>query len=71
MASELNDMLSNLNWRINWLHSQWGDGVPGKEDTYTPVNEPSANTTVKVIRNGQLLILRNGSTYTVMGIKIE
>ena len=71
MASELNDMLAILNWRINWLHSQWGDGTPGKEDTFTPVDEPSANMTSKIMRNGQLLIQRNGSTYTVMGIKIE
>ena len=52
----------------------WKEFYNVKEDIYSSVNNNSTDddTTIrKVIRDGQVLILRGGHTYTVTGIKVE
>lgn len=75
MTTKKNNFLNNYNWRINWLYSKWGEGL--KPADYTPTEmqsvcdslSVSSNSAeiVKVIRNGQLFILRNGRLYTIHG----
>lgn len=65
-------------WRINWLHSQWGEGIP-PEQALDEVNiDPNADSgtnadgkspmTNKILLNGHLLILRDGKYYTPTGL---
>lgn len=71
MAGRKTDFLSRYNWRIEWLYSQWGEGI--RPATYDC--EPTANdkrpTTNKILRNGQLLIIRDGVTYDILGRPIN
>ena len=61
--------LRRYDWRTNWLYEQWGEGIrPVSWDIeQTPVAAPQ---TQKIFRNGQILILRNGETYTLTGHKL-
>lgn len=73
MTNKKNNFLSNYNWRINWLYSQWGEGT--KPDDYTP---PTTNldkileapTVQKVFRNGQVLIIRGEKVYDITGREV-
>ena len=59
-------------WRINWLHDVWGEGIrPATWGTETVYGEEPQTKSRKVLRNGQLVIENNGSTYTVLGQKIQ
>ena len=70
MPARTADFLNNYNWRINWLYSQWGEGI--KPDTYDveQTKDPS-QATYKILRNGRVLILRNGRTFDVTGRLVE
>ena len=73
MTSKKNNFLSNYNWRINWLYSQWGEGV--KPDDYTPPTTDfdrilGAPTVQKVFRNGQVLIIRGEKVYDITGREV-
>lgn len=71
MSGRLSDFLSRYDWRIQWLYSQWGEGIRpqawGFENTY----EETPSRGQKILRNGQLLIERNGVFYDVLGRCIE
>lgn len=57
-------------WRISWLYSQWGEGImPATWDIQQPAL-PNENTH-KILRNGQLYILRSGRTYSLQGQLVE
>jgi len=59
-------------WRINWLYSQWGEGIrPSMEDIEQTTISTHSSEAKKYIRNGQLVIERNGKVYTVSGQLIE
>ena len=59
-------------WRINWLYSQWGEGIrPSTEDIENPAGTSSDMHSRKILRNGQILILRNGRTYSLDGRLVE
>lgn len=73
MTSKKNNFLSNYNWRINWLYSQWGEGV--KPDDYTPPTTDfdkilGTQTVQKVFRNGQVLIIRGEKVYDITGREV-
>ena len=73
MTSKKNNFLSNYNWRINWLYSQWGEGE--KPDDYTPPTTDldkilEAPTVQKVFRNGQVLIIRGEKVYDITGREV-
>ena len=61
-------------WRIQWLYSQWGEGIEpitwDIEETPFPSGEGRGEAT-KRLRDGQLLIERNGQTYNAQGIRIK
>lgn len=70
MVGRKQEFLSRMNWRLNWLYSQWGEGYE------TPVPEvlsSDAADSKAVIRlvNGQLLIHRNGKQYTLTGVPVN
>ena len=59
-------------WRINWLHNVWGEGIrPATWDTETVQSDQPETKSRKVLRNGQMVIENNGSTYTILGQKIQ
>ena len=70
MSGKLSDFLGNYDWRINWLYSQWGEGI--KPATWGVENTPvDAVQSEKILKDGQLLIRRNGRLYTISGQLIE
>lgn len=68
MAGRKQEFLSRLNWRMNWLYSQWGDGQAS--DLSTTATDQQPNTTIRLV-NGQLIIERDGKGYTITGQPIE
>lgn len=74
MTNQKNTFLNNYNWRINWLYSQWGEGI--KPDNYQP---PTANRLlpavetkpVKVFDGQQIIILQEGHSYDLLGRPIR
>ena len=70
MSGKLSDFLGNYDWRINWLYSKWGEGI--KPATWGVENTPvDAVQSEKILKDGQLLIRRNGRLYTISGQLIE
>lgn len=70
MTAKRNEFINKFNWRTNWLYQQWGEGVKpiglGLESI-----QNAADNSQKILRNGQLIILRNGRTYTIQGQLIQ
>jgi hypothetical protein len=59
-----------MNWRIDWLYSQWGEG----NTPFSDVQQPSSNQPVKTairFSDGQLLIERNGQYFTITGVPVN
>jgi len=55
-------------WRIGWLYNQWGEGIkPVTEDVEEVVSRQPSDVSRKVLRNGQLYILRGDKLYTITG----
>ena len=66
-----NNFFDRFDKRINWLYSQWGEGIkPLTWDLETTQKEqPSRGR--KVLRNGRLFIERNGHLFTATGAMIR
>lgn len=66
MSKGAKDILDRYDWRVDMLSRLWGNG---KEDepTEAVVNSMERTAATKVIRNGQLYIIRGGMEYTVLG----
>lgn len=76
MSDRKRDFLSRLNWRIDWLYSQWGEGDsrPIGDALETTAPDPSQHTASKPrlrIVDGNLIIERDTRRYTVTGQCIE
>jgi len=70
MTARCNEFLKRFDWRIQWLYSQWGEGImPTQTDWKSVTGSPLSPE--KILRNGQLLILRDGKTYTVTGAEVR
>ena len=71
MSGRKKEFLNLLNWRIDWLCSQWGEGdsTPITDDVPTVLSEP-APATIRLV-DGQLLIQRDGHTFTITGQPVE
>lgn len=61
-------------WRIQWLYSQWGEGIQPNpqaiEQTPFPSGEGRGEAT-KLLRNGRIFILRDGHTYDLLGVPVQ
>lgn len=72
MTQKERDMWNNIEWRVEWLHQQWGDGTPCTLEDLARRSEPESNERVLIrLSNGQLVILRDGHQYTLTGLLIE
>lgn len=64
----VDDILNKHSWRVDMLTREWG---AGKEDPVTPetvVNlQTSAGKVTKVLRGGQIVIIRGEQEYNVLG----
>lgn len=71
MAQKHAEYLGYLDWRMNWLYSVWGEGVPDPEpqtgwQETNPITTPS-----KVLIGGKLFIQVNGKNYTIDGRQVN
>lgn len=66
MNNRARNILKSYNWRVEMLSKLWGEG---KEDdpTEAVANVTERATATKVIRNGQMYIIRDGVEYSVIG----
>lgn len=69
MTGKLNYFLEKYDWRVGWLYAQWGEGIE-------PIQEGLESGKWKVesrkeLRNGKIVILRNGKAYTLQGQHIQ
>ena len=74
MNSRKQEFLSRMNWRMNWLYSQWGEGSEPPSTDVEPAFSDQSSPTHRsriVFSNGQLLIERNGQRYTLTGVRVE
>ena len=72
MSGRKKEFLNLLNWRIDWLYSKkWGEGdsTPITDDVPTVLSEP-APAAIRLV-DGQLLIQRDGQTFTITGQPVE
>ena len=58
-------------WRIQWLCSQWGEGIKPATWDVEIISEQPSTISKKIIRNGQLFIERGGRLYTIQGLLVE
>ena len=64
MTSRTSDFLWRYDWRIQWLYGQWGEGIqPTAED----VEIVESGGSRKILRDGHVLIERNGVVYDPLG----
>lgn len=70
MNTSARTFLSNLTWRVEWLRSQWGNGLTTLEPTN--VSDPR-NRAIKIYDPNlqQLVIIRDGIRYSITGVRIE
>ena len=54
-------------WRIEWLYSQWGEGIRPPTYGIDPATDSFYPDTRKFIKDGRVLIERNGHTYDMLG----
>ena len=72
MSDRKKEFLNRMNWRINWLYSQWGEGNDTPISDAVETVEPDTQSATHItIHNGTLLIERNGHRYTVTGQLVE
>ena len=67
MEGKYTQMMGNLTWRVNYLRSAWGDGIQAIPN----LEESNTNTAVKMFRNGQMVILRDGVMYSLTGVRLD
>ena len=72
MSSRLSSFLWYYDWRINWLYSQWGEGIkPATWDIELLSGEEQPIKSQKILKDGQILILRNGAMYSITGVRVR
>lgn len=74
MTSRTSDFLGRYDWRIQWLYGQWGEGIqPTTEDVEIVESggvrdeRSSQVESRKILRDGHVLIERNGVVYDLLG----
>ena len=67
MNAKRSEFVSKFNGRVNWLYSQWGEGVQPPVNGLENERGALSVESKKIIRNGQLFIQRNNRIYTLQG----
>ena len=70
MAGRKQEFLSRMNWRLNWLYSQWGEGYETPVPEVRPSDAADSRAVIRLV-NGQLLIQRDGKQYTLTGVPVN
>ena len=70
MTEKTNSILEQYDWRIQWLYSKLGEGKQ-PSTTGAPQISTSEETTKKMMRDGQVVIIRNGVEYNMLGGRMK
>lgn len=70
MTEKTNSILEQYDWRIQWLYSKLGEGTKPPTTGDIQISTPE-ETTKKIMRDGQVVIIRNGVEYNMLGGRIK
>lgn len=70
MTEKTNSILEQYDWRIQWLYSKLGEGTKPPTTGDIQIGAPD-ETAKKIIRDGQVLIIRNGVKYDLLGKRVK
>lgn len=70
MTAKTNSILEQYDWRIQWLYSKLGEGTKPPTTGNIQIGAPD-ETAKKIIRDGQVLIIRNGVEYDLLGKRVK
>ena len=70
MTEKTNSILEQYDWRIQWLYSKLGEGTKPSTTGDIQISTPE-ETTKKMMRDGQVVIIRNGVEYNMLGGRMK
>lgn len=72
MSNRKKDFLNAFNWRVNWLYSQWNEGIkPATWNNGLVESQELKVDSKKILRDGQLIIQRGEQFYNLQGQQIR
>lgn len=71
MTAKHNEFVNKFSWRTDWLYRQWGEGKRPITYDIEETASPRSDQCSKRIKDGQLVIIHNGSTYNLQGQRIK
>jgi hypothetical protein len=70
MTEKTNSILEQYDWRIQWLYSKLGEGTKPPTTGDIQIGAPE-EITKKMMRDGQVVIIRNGVEYDLLGKRVK
>ena len=70
MTEKTNSILEQYDWRIRWLYSKLGEGTKPPTTGDIQIGAPEESTK-KMMRDGQVVIIRNGVEYNMLGGRMK
>ena len=70
MTEKTNSILEQYDWRIRWLYSKLGEGTKPPTTGDIQIGAPEESTK-KMMRHGQVVIIRNGVEYNMLGGRMK
>lgn len=70
MTEKTNSILEQYDWRIQWLYSKLGEGTKPPTTGDIQISTPE-ELTKKIMRDGQVVIIRNGVEYNMLGGRMK
>ena len=70
MTEKTNSILEQYDWRIQWLYSKLGEGTKPPTTGDIQIGAPEESTK-KMMRDGKVLIIRNGVEYDLLGKRVK
>jgi hypothetical protein len=70
MTEKTNSILEQYDWRIRWLYSKLGEGTKPSTTGDIQIGAPE-EITKKMMRDGQVVIIRNGVEYDLLGKRVK
>ena len=70
MTEKTNSILEQYDWRIRWLYSKLGEGTKPPTTGDIQIGAPEESTK-KMMRDGQVVIIRNGVEYNILGKRVK